>query len=334
MISRHKALPTVLVTGCPRSGTTAIGDILAASPGAQYLYEPLNYVTGDKQVAHFFEVPESFGEKQGDFARFAERVRTLDLNMKRGVSMRDPAGMAFLKRFTGGRSRVSLLKCKLTPGLRTLVWKDPFASFATHFFSSQEYPVPTIVTVRSIYATAASFKRLGWGFDLISLYDRLAGAGRRPVLPRGLLNIPNGAINGAALWILLYSDVATALEEYPQNIRIVNTDEVIRDPLRCYEKMFDWLGMDLTPTIHAKIKSTYRVKTDAPEIPGQRAHTRNRDLSKASSYWQSVLTSGEVETIDELVRISRNHATLQRLTAARSSSGAFVTHASEGVRMV
>lgn len=34
--------PVVLVTGCPRSGTTIVGECIAQAPGARYLFEPLS----------------------------------------------------------------------------------------------------------------------------------------------------------------------------------------------------------------------------------------------------------------------------------------------------
>ena len=46
----------VLVTGTPRSGTTAVGSILAAAPGARELYEPFNRHVGMVEVDVDFPV--------------------------------------------------------------------------------------------------------------------------------------------------------------------------------------------------------------------------------------------------------------------------------------
>lgn len=301
MISaRRVELDTILVTGCPRSGTTAVGDILAAMPGAQYLYEPMNAVTGDRRIRTFFEFPGPETRSEAAFDAFVSDVRRLDLDLKPGISRRDSRKMKALKKFTGGRSRVSLLRCRLTPGLNTLIWKDPFASLTTEAVASR-HAIPVIATCRSVYATAASFKRLGWGFNLLNMHDRLVAAGREPALPRERLDLDDGALNGAALWALLYSDILKSASLSPDRIMVARTDEIIASPLEAYGSLFGWLGRSLEEPVRNKIAAVYQPRSRAPDMPSDRAHDRNRDLSKVATYWQSLLSPGEVDDIRRLL---------------------------------
>ncbi len=298
MVVNH--LDTILVTGCPRSGTTAVGDVLASVPGGQYLYEPMNATTGDRAIKTFFEFSDGSPDENASFDRFVKRVQSLDLNLRPGVSHRDVTMMKIVKAFVGGRSRISLMRCRLSPGLRTLVWKDPFASFAAVDIADR-HGIPVLVTFRTIHEVAASFKRLGWGFDLPALYDRLEAAGRRPIVPRRLLTQADGAENGAGLWALVYGELARASERLPTLIRFVNVDELIRNPARSYQNIFDWWGRSLQTSTRLKIEKVYGSAGAAKKsIPSARAHDRNRDLSKVSTYWRSILTEREAERVNEI----------------------------------
>ena len=47
----------ILVTGVPRSGTTAVGQMLSLAAGAGALHEPFNYHSGLRHIANYFEIP-------------------------------------------------------------------------------------------------------------------------------------------------------------------------------------------------------------------------------------------------------------------------------------
>ena len=47
----------ILVTGMPRSGTTAVGEVLSTAAGTAVLHEPLNYLVGLSDVPHYFAFP-------------------------------------------------------------------------------------------------------------------------------------------------------------------------------------------------------------------------------------------------------------------------------------
>ena len=122
--------PLVLVTGTPRSGTTPVGDALAAAPGARTLYEPLNFHVGDRRVTRYFEVPGAGGFDEAtadalvaDIGRCAcgcdPGIFPEDRGLRRAGQARDREPDA--RRRTGSAA--------LDPRLRTLIWKDPFAAF-------------------------------------------------------------------------------------------------------------------------------------------------------------------------------------------------------------
>lgn len=56
----------ILVTGPPRSGTTAVGSAIAKSKDCVSLHEPMNKHTGDKCINRYFELPgyNDFSQKE------------------------------------------------------------------------------------------------------------------------------------------------------------------------------------------------------------------------------------------------------------------------------
>jgi hypothetical protein len=268
--------------------------------GAEYLYEPMNATTGDRAIHRFFEFPSGVDSDNAAFDSFVDRVRTLDLHLRPGVSHRDTLAMRMIKTLTGGRSRVSLLRCQLSPNMRTLIWKDPFASFAA-VDAALRHKIPVLVTYRSIHEIAGSFKRLGWGFDLHNLHERLSAAGRIPAISKRLLSRGDGATNGAGLWALIYSELARAAQAHPDRIRIVNIDEVIRDPFQTYGGILNWLGRPLSQSVLHQISAVYgKTAPSARAMPSDRAHDRNRDLTKVSSYWRAMLSEEELHGVDAI----------------------------------
>ena len=162
----------VLVTGTPRSGTTPVGDVLAAARRTRTLYEPLNRHVGDRRVRRYFEVPGTGGFMDATVDGLVDDVRRLRLRLRPGLFPEDRGPRRLAKRLTGSRARMTYRLARLPPRPRTLVWKDPFAAFLAEDVA-RRHDVPVVVTLRPPEAVAASFKRLGWAFDVHDLLGRL-----------------------------------------------------------------------------------------------------------------------------------------------------------------
>jgi sulfotransferase family protein len=291
----------VLVTGTPRSGTTVVGDMLARAKGARYLYEPLNRWVGVKHLDHDFPVPGSSVFGPADLSALLESIRRVDLSLKPGVFPHDTGWRRHGKRLVGSRTTMSYRLCRADPTLRTVVWKDPFALFMAGEVARAGIPV--IVTVRNPWAVAASFKRLGWGFDVADVRRRLLEAGRdAPDHPGPPIDGRDPITSAAALW-----DTAHRLllddESFGTRIVFVDLDQVVAHPVDTYEGLYRVAGLPWTDAVAEDIEARYRQdgSQGAGTPTSTKAHDwKARDVSQVNLYWKDLLTEEEAATVTAL----------------------------------
>ncbi|MCC4266751.1 sulfotransferase [Microbacterium schleiferi] len=289
----------VLVTGMPRSGTTPIGTILSAAPRASYVYEPFNADSGMRGIDVYFQGPIA-STAESDLLTQIRSVLRLQMKLKPGAYETDRGVRALAKNVIGGHTKLSYLRCKLDPRVSTVIWKDPFASLLVPYLTRVER-VPAVITVRSPYAVAASFKRLGWGFDLRHLHDQIRlDAPTIPLPPESVVVDPkaDSVANAAGLWTLLYGYLARATADDPL-VSWVDVAAVIRDPMPAYRKVFARAGLEFTARVEAKIHDTYKDEgTDEPAVG--RAHDRHRNVQSSSEYWRGLLSDEDIRKVDAI----------------------------------
>ncbi|WP_309648205.1 hypothetical protein [Nocardioides sp.] len=294
------------MTGMPRSGTTGVGSVLASAPRAAYFYEPLNPLSGLHSVDDYFLFAGPSGPDT-TLTRQLNQVFGLDLRLRSGIWRSDPAWRRAVKTVTGSRSRVSGVRCRLDPTLRTVVWKDPFASFLVPLLR-ERLGLPAVITVRSPEAAAASFKRLGWGFDLDRVRRHLAeltpGAAYLDASVPWERSTESSAMNGALLWRLIYGyldltlPAGTALD---RDVFWANSRALIGSPLETYEQMFATVGLRFEEATREEIVRLYRDEGTA-EPSSARAHDRHRNVNEANSYWNRTLTLPEQADVAAVTR--------------------------------
>lgn len=289
----------VLVTGSPRSGTTAVGRALAMGSSVSTLHEPFNYDVGLREVGRYFEIPGTADFSLSDLERRVDGIRRLDLRFKSGVFPEDRGVRRLIKRVVGGRSRASYRICRLHPNLETIVWKDPFACFCADALTDS-HQVPVVVTVRNPWAVAASFKRMGWRFDVLDITARAIEAGlSRPAEGlAGRLDLDNPTINAAVLWNAVYETLLSQSDGRP--IHLANLDDIVDHPLAAYESLYARLALPWSDDVARKISEMYESKSERKLPREKRAHDRKRDLSSINSYWQELLGVEEAEAVGEL----------------------------------
>ncbi|MEM7766772.1 MAG: hypothetical protein AAF253_04710 [Pseudomonadota bacterium] len=289
----------ILVTGCPRSGTTAVGEVLSSAPASQYLYEPMNLSSGDEVIQHYFEVPGTDDFPFEVFDDLVLRMRSLKLDLKPGVFESDRGLYKIAKTVIGGRSKASLWRCRLQPGLRNIIWKDPLAASAA-VAAAERHDIPVLVTVRPIHAIAASFKRMGWGFGLVRLQKDLEAQGLIAPMDLPHEHSENSAMNGAMLSVMLYSALAKAAAR-TDRIRFVSVDDIIGAPHDTYRRVFDWAGLIYSSSVEATVDKMYRSRPGAGDMPsGDRAHSRNNSLASVNRYWRRLLSDEEIDAIERM----------------------------------
>lgn len=276
-----------------RSGTTWVGRMLTASREAVYFHEPLNpacapALLGLPVETRYLYITE---ENEGDYLEAFRRLLELPLAARRAEHSRRQRARRI------GR----LLHGRLTHARALL--KDPFAVFSAPWFT-QRLGAEVVVVVRHPLAMAGSSKRLAWGFDTrwllrqpLLLRDRLESF--RPELESPPTNIVGQAV---LLWRLVYRVVRDYAGELPL-LRVVRHEDLSRDPLGEFERLYDALGLSFNGRAVRAIE-----RTTSPRNPPESSETDSIELHSRASLetWKNRLTQEEVERVraetDELAR--------------------------------
>jgi hypothetical protein len=287
----------LLVTGCPRSGTTAVGRFLSLGWRTGTLHEPFNRITGLKQVEHYFAVPGAAGLTEQKLATWVHDLSALRLAFKREPYPGERGLRRLVKRLLGSRPAHSHRLCRANPLLDTIVWKDPFACFAARFLVTR-LELPVLVTLRDPFAVAASFKRMGWAFDLdeIRTRQRTLGAGCAPESSPAWEERARPVANAALLWQLIYSTLGAWMAEGVPLV-MVDLDVLVARPVETYRALYERFGLAWSARTAARIERAYGRPGQRAQPRAGRAHDAGRALASVNRYWQGVLDPTEVDIV-------------------------------------
>lgn len=298
----------LLVAGMPRSGTTGVGTALAHAPGAASLYEPLNPESGLRSVGEYFVLPPN-GPLVEDphLSGVLAQVLRVSVRTRTGVWPQDSRLRRAVKQVTGSTSRASAVRIRLDPRVRTVVWKDPFASLLVPTVA-RELGIPAVVTVRPPEASAASFKRLGWDFDVERVVRGLErvhpGAAYLEGMVEQVRRRRDPVAVGAQLWRVVYGHLHHSLagsqpSDGAAEVVWVNPHTLLADPLGTYVDLYARLGLEMTEAARAAIAHDYRDEGSGAPAGGV-THDARRNVQQANSYWASVLDPDEVALVRSL----------------------------------
>lgn len=296
---------TILVTGSPRSGTTAVGHALSLGSKIRVLHEPLNFHSGMVNIENYFEVYDKNNLTDGRVISFCEDIQTLDLRLKNlmfndYISKVKYTGIRnYLRRLIGGRTKTSYLLCKLDPTLKIIIWKDPFACFLVEKIIN-EYDIDIVTTLRNPWSVAASFKRMKWSFDLDSLINRLNFSKSLTITDEySGYDLSNPVINGAVLWCLIYQFLLEVSIDHPQKIMWLDLDQMFSNPVEYYCNIYGKLGLTWNDKISKKICTMYSYK-ERKTLASEVVHDWNRDRDSVNNSWKKYLDSTESTLVSNL----------------------------------
>lgn len=265
----------ILVTGCPRSGTTFLGKVLALPPEVGYVSEPFNKDFGldglDKQFVHMYRgMPDEEYYRNLLERLLGRRARFKRLPVDRNLSMRQNVGRLLFKSGTN----LTYHKAWLTGSTRFLL-KDPMACLAAQYMQ-REFDVDVIVIVRHPIPNLASMRRVGVDHTLVDLVEQ-------PYLYNNFLKPFLGGVDVRRLpelerRCLVWSCLNYMLYEFTKanpRINVVRHNEVCSRPEDNFRQLYDQLGLDYTPEIDTKVqeltspKNPVNVETGAMHVLGR-----------------------------------------------------------------
>lgn len=298
---KGRTMNLLLITGAPRSGTTAVGYNLALPRSAGLLYEPFNYRSGLLEIQRPFEIPGAGGFTEARLDDIVARIRKLDLRMKNGRRGADTPLKVLAKRLIGGRSNLSYILCRLNPLLSTIVWKDPMAVFTSREVALR-LGITVLATVRPPAAVAASYTRLSWKPDVSALIRCFQEKGWHADIPAydGEPNEASPAIRGAMIWTMVYRRLIAWSTE-TDRLHLINVQDIVDDPVGTYRDLYALCGLPWSERIQSMIGKGYARRQDRDDPQAERlpktAHVKNRDLSRINEYGKRLLTQPEKDAV-------------------------------------
>jgi hypothetical protein len=277
---------------------------LSLAQHTRYIYEPFNSQTGLTCINTRFPVPGSAEFPLSILDDCVERIRALNLDLKRGVLTRDVGWRRAFKTYIGSRTRLSYLLCRFDWFLKTIIWKDPLAAFAAEALAIR-HNMPVIVTVRPPVAVAASFKRMAWTPLVDDLNRRLNEIGldfAGTHIRRYKDDLRQPSVASAILWRMVYSMLLHA-KRRSGSMHFVNVQDFIARPVERYRHLYGLLDLPWSDKVEAAIARRHvdkdAGKTKMEQLP-QRAHVANRNLQEINEYGRKLLAPEEVMAIEEV----------------------------------
>lgn len=288
----------ILITGPHRSGTTWIGNTIAAHGGMRMLLEPFNsnfppYGFGVKLHHPYAHYQSS--DQQDELKRaFDSALNSGPAGYAGGVCRATDAGWKTPLRF--GWHYLQALKAP-----RVLI-KDPIALFSADWLHSQ-YDLAVICTMRSPWAFVASLKVAKWGFSFKHLTKQQALMSELPVAlvtkMHELIESSDDKIEKwSHLWNVLHHQILNYRRRFPSWL-FVRFEDVAADPKNGFTTMLDYLGLDMSAEVAQYIEdfTSNKNKSETHSTSYQ-----PRDSKKMLETWRDRLTHDEIAQVTEATR--------------------------------
>jgi hypothetical protein len=287
----------ILVTGAHRSGTTWVGKMLAAAPGVGYVHEPFSPATepgiSSAPFERYFTVVTAANE-----ARYLPGLeRTLRFDYALGAELRALRTPAQALRAARDRRAFAAARRE---GARPLV-KDPIALLSAEWLAAR-FGMDVVLVVRHPAGFAGSVKRLRWTHDFGGfLADGALPAELARFEPeiRDFAERPRGPVEQAALlWRILYAAVDAYRSRHPAWL-VVRHEDLSREPLAGFERLYGALGLEWTPQARAEVERSSSV-ANPPEARSK--HDVRVASAENVDRWRARLTPPELELVRERTR--------------------------------
>lgn len=289
----------IIITGANRSGTTFLGEILAAAPRTVYAYEPFSpkhglacidrwYLYLDEKLPIAKETKEALDNFMAGRGTFRRRPVTSDV----------PIGRRLFRRCFRSINQFRYSSEALVRPAGTLLIKDPICLLSTNYLC-RTYGCQAVVLVRHPCAYYASLKRMGWAMDPYMLLEQSAFAERYlpeyPILADGVYN--KDPITAAAhVWLFLYTAAARLCVENRDMI-MVRHEDLSLSPFKEVKAVCRALNLPYTPKMKRRIE---RMTSNRNPVEASQTHSLKRDSARNAFLWREKLKDSEIERIMDI----------------------------------
>ena len=293
----------ILITGCPRSGTTWVGATLATSSRVLLIYEPFNPDESRNLglEPRFLHLTAETADRYRDgiesligLADWKTRVRRC---VRGGPTVRRPNAQL------ADRLAVAALIERPAAFVRAnrVCIKDPLAFFAAEWLA-EAFGMKVVVMLRHPAGVISSYLKLGWEPEV----DALIG---QPSLSHAFLD-PCGpeieayrrgrgdSLDGHILQWQIFARAALRLQRSHPDWLFVRHEELCTHPLDQFELICRHVGMPWTADLEQRIRRDSSPRNEAdPAAPRQ--HHLRRASGALPGIWRQRL---DKETVDRIER--------------------------------
>jgi len=288
----------ILVTGSHRSGTTWVGNMLAAAPKVTYIHEPFK---PGWVLPYTFTRPDTwFVYIAGHNADQWERPvrKTLSFDYSWSFTYKDHPGPKQALKATSRWLRWSSRKFR---GNRPLI-KDPIAFFATPWLADS-FGLHVVMMIRHPAAFCSSIKLKNWVFDW-SHWTRQKELMAGPLAPfadevaRHQAADSEDIIDQAILQWRIFHHVIDVYRQHRPQWHYVRHEDLSLDPVGGYQAMYDYCRLPWT----AQVEETIRKSSDQSNLKdaaaaGKSTHYVQLDSASNIRNWEKRLTPDEIRRI-------------------------------------
>lgn len=279
----------ILVTGCPRSGTTWVGSTLAKSRKVIYAYEPFN-----TDVSLRFSVEERFPTLTDDTAGPLKSEIDAMVSLSRLGPRATSAVYGLVERYTGRKKIAPRLAARhaFKSGYSFfkpdhVLIKDPLAFFSAEWLS-QTYGAQVVIMARHPAAFVSSYLKLGWRNESADLMDRQHPT-RHEDLSEDIEQYRSNTgdeIAGLILQWKIFAVHTLSLIETHKKWCFALHEDFCLDPERSFAALFDALGLEFTESIKDQIQNETSADNNT-DLATHEQHQLLRNSSALKDAWKT-----------------------------------------------
>lgn len=300
----------IVLTGLHRSGTTWVGQIVAAASGEPMIHEPLNLPHGMKGVPCWYPYHPG-GTPQPAEAPNAKYMEGMLQDLIQGHARwvrKNPKASLYRKvgRAVFGTRAEREYRAAFRNGVpERLFVKDPFCLFLSPYLIEQ-FNAKVVITIRHPGALIVSMRRMGWSPHIESLVAQhglltryLAEFDERELIGR---SSDDDIFANAIFWLAAYRFSRDIAERYPENVIILRHEDISLRAESSLALLVAHLEIqDGLPKADAFVEKTTSGKTVVPTAGV--LHDFSRDAAALAHHWKKKLPEIEKSRLSALLSI-------------------------------
>ncbi len=291
-MNNRKDNKPILLTGSHRSGSTWVGQMIAASPSIAYIHEPFNIKHPPGICGAEFNYWFTYVCNNNESQYYQHIKNTLGFRYQVSKEIKVRSG---LRSYMGMLKELFRFSKNRFLNKRPLM-KDPIAVFSADWLADR-FNMDVIVLIRHPAAFAGSLKKANWKhpFDHflkqpLLMKDHLAEF--EPEI-KEFANHDKSTIEQATLlWNLIYHMILHYKKSHPDWI-FVKHENISANPISEFEMIFRKLNLEFTPKVQ-RIIGEYSVAKNKEE-----QSLIKRDSKSNIWLWKERLTKDEINLIRE-----------------------------------